>query len=79
MEKLDRRFKDTEEMVQWMCFDQEGSNNRWNICRRQSRKEVLEKYNVVVSKRGAYKGRGVPSENGSERQKYQPRKWGGDC
>ena len=43
--------------------------------------DVLEKYQVEVSKRGAYKGRGEPSEwrMVQRAKKYQPRKWSEDC
>ena len=43
--------------------------------------EVLEKYKVDESKRGAYKGRCEPSEWRivQRAKKYQPRKWVEDC
>ena len=45
------------------------------------REEMLEKYKMEVSKKGAYKGRSEPSECRMVRRvkKYPPRKWCEDC
>ena len=53
--------RDTEEMVHWRIGNQEGINNEWKKSSRKMVEDVLEKYKAVVSKRGAYKGRGEPS------------------
>ena len=55
-------FKDTEEMVQWRSINQQEVDNMWKKLSEKIAEEVLGKYKVEVSKRGAYKGRGQPSE-----------------
>ena len=65
-----------EEMVQWRSVDQEGMNQMWKTLSKM-KEEVLVKYKVEVSNRGAYKGRGEPSEWRIVQRvnKYQPWKW----
>ena len=71
-------LQDTEEMLHWRSINQEGMNSV-RISFRKIEEAVLEKCKVEVSKRGACKGRGDPSEcrmNGPESQKISTSKVG---
>ena len=65
-------FKDTEEMLLWRSINQEGVNDLWNCAQEV---EVLEKYKVEETKKGACKGGGEPWEWRIVRRvsRYQPR------
>ena len=67
-------FKHTEEKVQWRNINQEEIDSVW--MRLSENDEVLEKYTLKVSKRGAFSRRGDPSvwRMVQRVQKYQPRK-----
>ena len=75
-----QEFEDTEDMVQWRCIS-EGIKSAWRTLADKFVEEVLEKYKVKVSKSGAIKGRGEPSECWMVQRvkKYQPQQWGEDC
>ena len=48
-----QEFKHSGEMVLWMSIDQEGMNQMWKKQCQRMKEEVLEKYKVEVSNRGA--------------------------
>ena len=54
--------EDTEEMEKWRRMRQEEMDQCWNRLAEKMEEEVLDKYKVDDSKRGAYIGRGVPLE-----------------
>ena len=60
--KASRSLKIRMEMVQWRKTNQEEIDNTWKKLSGKIEEEVLEKYKVEGSKRGAYKGRGQLSE-----------------
>ena len=72
---------DTEEMTKWRSLSQEEIDQcRKNLVERME-EEVLDKYKVEDSKRGASKGRGAPLEWRRVRRskKYRASKWREDC
>ena len=76
-----RENKDTDEIVQWRTIIQEETNHRWKELFGTMEEEVLEKYKVEETVKGAYKGRDEPSEWRIVQgvKKYQPREWGEGC
>ena len=76
-----QEFKDTEDMVQWRSTNQENIETLRKKVSENIENEVLKKYNVEVSKRGASKEEGEPSESRMVQrvEKYQPRKWDEGC
>ena len=54
--------KDTEEMKRWRSLNQSEMDLCWKKLVERMEGEVLDKYKVEESKRGAFKGRGDPLE-----------------
>ena len=73
--------EDAEEMIEWRSMSQKEMDQCWKELAGQLGKEVLEKYKVEDSKRGAYRSRGSPLKWRRVRRsrKYRIRKWGEDC
>ena len=73
--------EDSEEMKRWRRLNQSEMDLRWKNLAERIQEEVLDKYKVEESKKGAYKGRGKPLDWKRVRRskKYRIRKWGEDC
>ena len=52
------REDDTEEMIGWRSVSQEEMDQCWKKLAEKTEEDVLDKYKVEDSKRGAYRGRG---------------------
>ena len=72
---------DTEEMRTWRGLNQDEMDHCWKKLVESMEEEVLDKYKVEDSKRGAYRGRGFPLKWRRVRRskKYRIRKWREDC
>ena len=70
-------MEETEEMIGWRAMSQLDVDEFW----KKIEEEVLNKYKVEDSKRGAYRGRGTPLERRRVRRSktYRARRWGEDC
>ena len=73
--------EDTEDMNKRRGMSQEEWDQCWKMFAEKIEEEVLDKYKVDDSKRGAYRGRGFPWEWRRVRKsrKYRIRKFGEDC
>ena len=73
----DDREEDTEEMIGWRSTSQEEMDECWKKLAENVEEEVLDKYKVEDSKRGAYKGRGsfLEWKRVQRSMKYKIRKW----
>ena len=69
--------EDTEEMKRWRTLNQNEMDPCWKNLAERVEEEVLDKYKVEESKRGAFKGRGNPLEWKRVRRnkRYKIRKW----
>ena len=54
--------EDTEEMKKWRSLNQSEMDLCWKNLAERMEEEVLDKYKVEESERGAFKGRGDPLE-----------------
>ena len=54
--------EDTEEMKRWKSLNQSGMDLCWKKLAARLEEEVMDKYKVEESKRGAFEGRGNPLE-----------------
>ena len=54
--------EDMEEMKRWRSLNQSEMNLCWKNLAEKIEEEVLDKYKVEESKRGAFRGRGNPLE-----------------
>ena len=73
--------EDTEEMRQWRRMSQQEMDQCWKKLAEKMEVEVLDKYKVEDSKRGAYRGRDSSLEWRPVRKsrEYRIRKWREDC
>ena len=73
--------EDTEEMKRWRGLNQSEIDRCWKNLAERMEEEILDKYEVEKSERGAFRGRGNPLEWKRLRRskKYKIRKWGEDC
>ena len=69
--------EDTEEMKRWRSLNQIEMDLCWKMLAEGIEEEVLDKYKVEESKKGAFKGRGKLLEWRRVRRnkKYKIRKW----
>ena len=73
--------ENTDEMNRWRSLNQSEIGLCWKRLAERMEEEVLDKYKVEESKKGAFNGRGNPLEWKRVRRskKYRIRKWGEDC
>ena len=73
--------EDTEEMKRWRSPNQSEMDLCWKNLAERMEEEVLDKYKVEESKKGAFTGRGDPLEWKSVRRnkRFKIRKWREDC
>ena len=73
--------EDTAEMIGWRMMSQLDMDECWKKTAGKIEEEVLNYYNEEDSKRGAYRGKGMPPEWRRVRRskKYRMRKWCEDC
>ena len=69
--------EDTEEMKRWRNLNQSEMDLCWKNLVEKMKEEVLDKYKVEESKRGAFKGRGDPLEwrRVRKNKRYKIRRW----
>ena len=69
--------EDTEEMKRWRSPNQSEMDPCWKNLDERVEEEVLDKYKVEESKRGAFKGRGNPLgwKRVRRNKRYKIRKW----
>ena len=67
-------MEDTEEMKGWRRLDQSEMDLCWKNLAQRMEEEVLDKYKVEESKKGAFKGRSNPMEKSAQKQEIRNKK-----